>query len=43
MNSNNLYLFQIEKNESKYLMEKNSLLEKIDALENQLEWAKNTN
>jgi hypothetical protein len=42
MNQNNLYIFQLEKNESKFLMEKNSHLEKIAALEDQIEWLRNT-
>lgn len=36
MNENNLYIFQLEKSESKFTMEKSSLLEKISALEDQL-------
>jgi hypothetical protein len=32
MNQNNLYIFELEKHESKFNMEKNSLLEKIKIL-----------
>jgi hypothetical protein len=42
MNQNNLYIFQLEKNESKFQMEKNSFVEKITALEDQIEWLRNS-
>jgi methionyl-tRNA formyltransferase len=42
MNQNNLYIFQLEKNESKFQMEKNSFAEKITALEDQIEWLRNS-
>lgn len=42
MNQTNTYMFQLEKNESKWMMEKNSMSEKIQSLEDQLEWLKNS-